>query len=158
MIGRDEFLDLGAEGRVRPTGGFQKISARSAVAFETLGHNFLHALPAFDGHREGSLDNSRNSHAFALTQSRFTVAGETPTTSAVSSIDRPPKNRSSTILACCGSTLASVFMASSSASISISRRSGTPIASSSESLGAPDPRFSAWWARAWSTKDRKSVV
>ena len=40
--------------------------------------------------------NSLSSHALAVLQSRMTVAGETSKTAAVSSTDRPPKNRIST--------------------------------------------------------------
>jgi hypothetical protein len=40
---------------------------------------------------------------FRPRQSRLTVAGETPRTAAVSSIVSPPKKRSSTMRACCGS-------------------------------------------------------
>jgi serine/threonine protein kinase/TolB-like protein len=41
-------------------------------------------------------DSSRSSHERANSQSRITVIGETPTTTAVSSTLRPPKNRNST--------------------------------------------------------------
>src|SRR6516165_7881366 len=44
--------------------------------------------------------SSRLSQARARLHLLFTVAGETPTTSAVSSMLRPPKKRSSTIRAC----------------------------------------------------------
>ena len=40
------------------------------------------------------------SHTFAVTHSRFTVAGEMWSASAVSSTDKPPKNRSSTTRLC----------------------------------------------------------
>ena len=43
--------------------------------------------------------SSRASQARASAQCRFTVAGETPIASAVSSIESPPKNRSSTMRA-----------------------------------------------------------
>ena len=45
-------------------------------------------------------NKSARSHALAIVHSRTTVAAEMPTTSAVSSIVRPPKYRSSTIRAC----------------------------------------------------------
>ena len=47
------------------------------------------------------LPTSRVSHALAMLQSRFTVAGEMSSATAVSSTDKPPKNRSSTIFPCC---------------------------------------------------------
>ena len=40
--------------------------------------------------------SSRRSHSFAVRQSRATVSTETPSTAAVSSTFKPPKNRSST--------------------------------------------------------------
>jgi hypothetical protein len=46
------------------------------------------------------LFNSRCNQTRAAAQFRFTVAGETPVTTAVSSIDRPPKKRNSTMRAC----------------------------------------------------------
>ena len=60
--------------------------------------DLLNLFPA-SGHTTivGLRESSRNSHALAVTQSRFTVAGETPTIVAVSSIERPAKKRSSTM-------------------------------------------------------------
>ncbi len=46
-------------------------------------------LPSSLTHR--SSESERRSHAFAISQSRFTVAGEISNTSAVSSMVRPPK-------------------------------------------------------------------
>src|ERR1041384_3715359 len=61
-------------------------------------------------------------------QSRFTVAGEMPSTSAVSSIVNPPKKRSSIIRLCCGSIAAKVMSASSNATSSKSRSCGVEMA------------------------------
>src|SRR5215475_3184622 len=58
---------------------------------------------------------SRDSQILAVVQSLFTVAGETFKTREVSSMDKPAKKRSSTILLCCTSSLARVFSASSRA-------------------------------------------
>src|SRR5262245_23248488 len=53
------------------------------------------------------------SHARALRHSRCTVGADTPSASAVSSMFKPPKNRSSTILLFRGSTADSLVNASS---------------------------------------------
>jgi hypothetical protein len=52
------------------------------------------------------VSTARFSHARAMAHCRFTVAGDIPTTSAVSSTVRPPKYRSSTMRACSGSKAA----------------------------------------------------
>src|SRR6266498_4547035 len=62
----------------------------------------LDVLP-LPGHHDRAFLISRCSHALATFRSRLTVAGDTPTDWAVSSIVRPPKNLSSTIRHCCGS-------------------------------------------------------
>ena len=60
---------------------------RSAHGIADVGHPTAEAA---------EFRSSRRSHAFASLQSRLTVSGETLSTSAVSSIPSPPKNRSST--------------------------------------------------------------
>ena len=62
-----------------------------------------HSPPAF---------SRRASHARATFHSRFTVAVEMPSTSDVSSMDRPPKNRSSTTRAFCSSKVSNSLSAS----------------------------------------------
>ena len=65
-----------------------------AVARERSLEHALHARPVIElRHR---LLSSLYSHSFAVAQSRFTVAGEMPSASAVSSTDSPAKNLSST--------------------------------------------------------------
>src|SRR4029450_12520779 len=64
--------------------------------------DILHALPAIGGQAPAPAMISRCSHARAIAHSRFTVAGETPMTSAVSLMLRPPKKRSSTSVPCGG--------------------------------------------------------
>ena len=59
------------------------------------------SLPALRRHARSS---SRKSQAFAERKSRLTEDGEVSRTSAVSSIVRPPKKRSSTICACAPSS------------------------------------------------------
>ena len=86
----------------------------------------LHRSPrcaaiARGGHPSGDLSglSSQYSHARARFHSRFTVRGETFSTSAVSSTVSPPKNRSSTIWLFRASTVASAFNASSIATRSV---------------------------------------
>ncbi len=64
--------------------------------------------------------SARFSHTRASVHCRLTVAGETPTTSAVSSTVSPPKYRNSTMRARASSSSASLRSASSSASTSMS--------------------------------------
>jgi hypothetical protein len=88
-------------------------------------------------------ESSRESHFFALTQSRRTVRASTPTTSAVSSSLRPPKNRHSTTWDSRVSRSASRESASSSAS-TVSARSFEGSAASSSTTGRQlPPRFCA---------------
>ena len=65
--------------------------------------------------------SSRNSHARARIQSRFTVAGDESTTLAVSSIVSPAKNRMTTRSANRASIVASLFNAFSRSRRSTSR-------------------------------------
>src|SRR4029077_18080089 len=64
----------------------------------------LDLLPVGRRHGDASEVSSRRSQARATAHPRFTGAGNTPTTSAVSSMERPPKKRSSTIRPCFGSS------------------------------------------------------
>src|SRR5689334_16231726 len=73
-------------------------------------------LPAFRSHAILFPLISRCSQTRAVAQCRFTVAADKPNTSAVSSIESPPKKRSSTMRLCCGSKRASSRRASSRAS------------------------------------------
>src|SRR5262249_37783548 len=99
---------------VTPLGGLIECAAKES----------LEALPLFGRHRHasapssGAVSTARFSQARAMAHCRFTVAGDIPTTSAVSSTVRPPKYRSSTMRACSGSNVASRVSASSSASMS----------------------------------------
>src|SRR5262245_50186422 len=95
--------------------------------------------------------NSLRSQARAKLQFRSTVACESPSASAVSGIDNPPKKRNSTIRLCCGLVFAKRLSASSSANSSTSGPGSTrPISSTalSEICNASPPRFSACRALA----------
>src|ERR1051325_9900229 len=89
-------------------------------------------------------DNCRRSQARAIFQSRSTVACPILITSAISSIERPPKNFSSTIRLCCGSICAN----SSNASFNASKSTSGCCASFSAPVNeircfAEPPRFTA---------------
>src|SRR6267143_3806221 len=58
-----------------------------------------------------ALRTSLYNQSLAAFQSLFTVAGDTPNTWEVSSMDRPAKKRNSTIRLCCWSNFASPFRA-----------------------------------------------
>src|SRR5436190_23121399 len=81
------------------------------------------------------------SHAFVSFQWRLTVMGETPRTSAVSVVERPPKYRSSTIFALTGSILASSLRVSSRAMGSVLSSSDLSISSLRVSIWNSPPRF-----------------
>src|SRR5262245_33095432 len=68
---------------------FQRRLKQRANPFPVLGRDHL-VLPL----------SSRDSHALASAQSRFTVIGATPMTAAISSPVSPPKKRSSTSRLC----------------------------------------------------------
>src|SRR5437879_4411533 len=115
-------------------------------SFQSASEHYLHLPPSLRRHACVSrflLFISRCSHARAVAHSRLTVAGETPSTTEVSSIERPPKNRSSTSLLCCGSRSARRFRASSSATRSTSLACGNASSGSRLSRGAPAPRLAA---------------
>src|SRR5579883_520697 len=117
--------------------------------FQCDGEDGLDLSPLFGIHALSPLLLiSRCSQARAVAHSRFTVAGEIPSTSAVSSMERPPKNRSSTTRLCCESSAASWLRASSSATTSISRSRGSAMSGVSSRRGAPAPRLAALRFRA----------
>jgi hypothetical protein len=87
-----ERLDLGPQRRVAAAGCAHVAEPLVACVLERGAEHVLDARPALGGHAP----SSRYSQAFASCHSRFTVAVEMPSTSAVSSTERPPKKRSST--------------------------------------------------------------
>ena len=100
LRGREERAHLGQRLRV------VALAREERVAFvggelESPGEELLRAAEALGVHqgRSGAARPpfiSRKSHALAVLQSRFTVARDTPSASAVSSSVRPAKNRHST--------------------------------------------------------------
>jgi hypothetical protein len=88
-------------------------------------------------------ESSRLSQTLALAQSRRTVRGSTPTTSATSSSLYPPKNRHSTTWDSRASIAASLDRASSSASTLSALSAAGSAASSRLTAGKAPPRFCA---------------
>src|ERR1700733_2723806 len=115
---------------------------------ERLSEHHLYFLPALRGHFSEPLCISRRSQARAADQSRFTVLGDLPITTAVSSMESPAKNRSSTRRLACGSRLASLFKAASSSTTSRSAFCGKAISGMRLSRGPPAPRLAAPRLRA----------
>src|SRR5579862_1832825 len=127
-------LYFGPQSGVGGTRNFQVNLALTARQSDGLVQNFADLLPALGIHVAVLRAISRNNQARAVIQSRFTVEAEIPRTSAVSSIDSPPKNFSSTTWLCCESMLARRFKASSKATMSTSIGCGCSSASSRANL------------------------
>src|SRR5205085_11673317 len=102
----------------------------------------LHFTPLSGAHASASPAMLRYSHALAIVHSFFTTAGGICSTVEISSIDSPPKKRSSTTFDFRASIAARSFSDSSSATTSRSRRAGTVRASSSGNGLIALPRFS----------------
>jgi hypothetical protein len=116
-----------------PIGGFDQDRGSAQLGGTVEGHRTstgpssidAPALTAAEEHRKRQnllsplVDRLALSQALAILHSRATVASDTPTTSAVSSIVRPPKYRSSTIRSCRGSNAARRSSDSCSARTSI---------------------------------------
>ncbi len=66
--------------------------APAGFDFERVAHNLFDTFPPVRGH-----ESSRRSQSRATFQSRFTVAGDSSSTAAASSIVSPPNTRNSTI-------------------------------------------------------------
>src|SRR6266403_4709158 len=117
---REKGIDFAAELGIAVGNTVQK--RRALVGIERYGffQQLLHSLPTFRVHAGASPVMARYNHARAVTQSRFTVAGEIPNTSAVSSMVSPAKKRSSTMRLCCASSLANPVRALSSSTTSTS--------------------------------------
>ena len=99
VVGRDQPFDLAPQGLVFAALRFEERATFARRAFQCSFIQLLDAPPSFGRHPAGAFlsVSSQNSHARARLHSRFTVRGEMFRTSAVSSTDSPPKNRSSTI-------------------------------------------------------------
>ena len=141
------------------SGSRRRSSSRSAArspagTLERAVEEVLDPPPALRGHGRPS---SRKSHARAERNSRLTDDGEVSMASAVSSIERPPKKRSSTIRACASS---SAFEPNEGLverqQIDVVGRLGRrdPDVERHRERLAP-PRLSASRARAWSMRIRR---
>jgi hypothetical protein len=67
------------------------------MALQRCRQQTFHLLPALRIHAGAQRLISRSDHILAVAHSRFTVAGEIPSTCDVSSMESPPKKRNSTI-------------------------------------------------------------
>src|SRR5207245_10932013 len=130
-----------AQLRAPGTGLIQNRGAKTRLHVQNLAEKLFGLLVLVWPHGDILVDMSRYSHALAAAQSRFTVEGEIPNTSAVSSMERPPKKRSSTTRLCCSSFAARLRSASSSLTRSMSSRTGSDAASSSETGSASATRL-----------------
>src|SRR5262249_17161203 len=94
-------LNLPPQGSVGPTRLREvRLSVCAFVRERAFEHQF-YSGPII--RRRHLVLSSLYNHSLAVAQSRFTVAGEIPSASAVSSTDSPAKNLSSTTRLCCGS-------------------------------------------------------
>src|SRR6266581_1114092 len=149
---REKGIDFAAELGIAVGNTVQK--RRALLGIERYGffQQLLHSLPTFRVHAGASPVMARYSHARAVTQSRFPVAGEIPSTTEVSSMVSPAKKRSSTIRLCCASNSASPVKALSNSTTSTSSCCGSAMASSRASRKAPPPRLAVLRPRAYSTR------
>ncbi len=95
-----QLLDLALQLAVGATHFKKVLRALRRIAGERVVEQLLHSLPVVRRHDQKASCSSRCSQARAIVHSRFTVAAETPSAKAVSSIVMPPKKRSSTSCAC----------------------------------------------------------
>src|ERR1700687_3197755 len=103
LISNQERFHFMAEVWLPGAGLIQNRGTTMRLQVQNLAEEFFRLLVVVVGHGESLVDMSRNSQALAAAQSRFTVDGEIRRTSAVSSMERPPKKRSSTTRLCCAS-------------------------------------------------------
>ena len=85
--------DLPVQRRVAAAGLAQIHVAQGGLALQGFVEDLLDACPSIHGQVSPRPLSSRRSHARAKFQSRMTVFGATPNTSAVSSTLKPPKKR-----------------------------------------------------------------
>src|SRR4029077_5647511 len=133
FVGCQQRLHFAAQRLICGTGLVQISAALLRIHRQRGFQNGSDFLPGFPRHEAAFLFTGRYSHARAEAQERSTVAAEIDRTSAVSSIDRPPKKRSSTMRPCRASMRASSLRASSRSTRSTSF-DGSFKASSSASL------------------------
>src|SRR5215470_15205554 len=130
FVGGQERLHFAAKVRVLFATVLKIAVSRACIQHHRFADQLLDSLPSFRIHAGVSPVMARNSHARAIIHSRFTVAGEMPRTSDVSSMVRPLKERSSTMRLCWSSCSESSVSARSSAIMSRFTRLGTEIDSS----------------------------
>jgi len=140
LVHLEQRLDFLPERGIAAAGRLEKNRALRRLTLQRLGQYGAHLPPALGSHSSGPRSNSRLSQSRATRHWRLTVAGDTSSTSAVSSMLSPAKYRSSTRRLCSGSSAASRASASSSASTSTSgSRSATAPAAPQRQLRGAAP-------------------
>ena len=100
LVGGEQHLHLVQQRGVSAARAVEKRASLARVPVQRPVQQRLDALPPFRRHGCAAPLISRLSHARAATQSRFTVAGDVPSASAVCSTSMPAKKRHSTTRAC----------------------------------------------------------
>ncbi len=144
QVGAQQRFDFGPEVGIDGKDLVEVGAALDRVETQGVIEHFLYLLPLFPFHAGALREISRWSQIRAVVHSRETVAGDMPSTSEVSSIERPAKKRSSTMRLCCSSSFARSCKASSSTTTSRSACLGRSDPSSKVTLQAFPPRFAAW--------------
>src|SRR5580700_4803203 len=145
----NQALDLPAKRNIAGAASLQISLPLARIDLKNRGENRLDLLPSLRRHvsfhvwahvwAPRSMACCNQSRAVA--HSRFVVAGEISTTRAVSAMERPPKNRSSTICDCRASREASCVIALSRLIRSRFVPSAPTASSSSCRVKVPPPRF-----------------
>ena len=143
-----EGLDFAAYQNLTAARRIQELFALRRIELESCFEHTLDLAPFFGSHCVSFALISRRSQVRAVAHSRLMVVREIPITSAVSSIDKPPKKRISTILHCCGSRRSSSLRALSRAIKSTFWAFFSLAMASCSSSFSPPPRFAARCARA----------
>src|SRR5579883_757612 len=152
LVGTKKGFEFGTQGWIAQKDLVQVSSTLFPLQRKHCIEYRLEALPLLCIHTGARREISRCSQMRAVVHSRTTVAGEMPSTSEVSSIESPPKKRSSTMRLCLASSFASSKSASSSKITSTSDFCATSAPLSTVTLQAPPPRLAARWPRAYSTR------
>jgi hypothetical protein len=90
LVRREQGLYFPTKIAVARTRGIEEFLSGRRLAIQRRREQLLDLAPALGGGAGHPSSSSRLSHARAMVQSRFTVAGEVPNASAVSSTLRPP--------------------------------------------------------------------
>src|ERR1700739_4909105 len=140
LVCGNQRLHLSAKGRLSAN-GIQVSQSFARFSFQGGGQHYFDFLPTFGCHERASLSFIFcGSLPWAVVHSRFAVAGEGLTATAISLMERLPINGGATVRDCCGSKPASLSRASSNNSRFTSSFCGKGICGSSGSLSLHTPR------------------